>query len=262
MIMHVYTMNILSQQDDNTYEIQIEDDTRRTKLIFSTKTRTIIYLNDDLITDFLKKNEYQFRKILHNKRENTFYPGFILKFALRDNKDMYAFNNKDTILYIDKKNEKYDIDVVNNDKTPMWKLYTDGSCPDNLGYGGYSALIEDLKGNYTLHTGKLKIQSSNLLELVAVIKGLEALHELGIKDVRLITDSQYVRKGITEWLPNWYLNNWLTVNGEKAKNIEYWQRLDSILDNKYLELQWVKAHSGHFENTICDLYAKDIVKKS
>jgi ribonuclease HI len=76
-----------------------------------------------------------------------------------------------------------------------------------------------------------------------------------------VTDSQYVRKGLTEWIINWKLNNWTTANGEKVKNIEYWKRFDRLTDDRYIEFKYVKSHSGHFENTMADLYARDMAKQ-
>jgi ribonuclease HI len=76
-------------------------------------------------------------------------------------------------------------------------------------------------------------------------------------EIRLITDSQYVRKGLTEWIINWKLNNWKTANGESVKNIKHWKKFDNLSNNKYIEFQYVKAHSQQFENTMADLYARD-----
>ena len=93
---------------------------------------------------------------------------------------------------------------------------------------------------------------------MAVIKGLENTKEQN--KIRIITDSRYIIKGLTQWIFNWKLNNWHTVQGEKAKNIEYWKQFDKLSEGKYIEFEWVKAHSNQFENSLCDFYAKQAAK--
>ena len=107
--------------------------------------------------------------------------------------------------------------------------------------------------------GIKEIQNSSLIELIAVIEGLKELADH--KKVRIVTDSRYVIKGLTEWLYNWKLNDWYTAQGEKVKNITFWKEYFMLTQGKYIEFEWVKAHSSHFENTICDSYAKELLNK-
>ena len=97
------------------------------------------------------------------------------------------------------------------------------------------------------------------MELLAVNYGLNKLKKYD--KIRIITDSQYVIKGASEWLPLWKLNKFVTANGTKAKNINEWNKFNSLIENKYIELEWVKSHSDHFENSICHLKAKSITTK-
>ena len=106
-----------------------------------------------------------------------------------------------------------------------------------------------------MHTKRTKSGNSNLMEMLAVMEALELIGEE--EKIRIVTDSQYVRKGLTEWVFNWKLNNWRTANNEQVKTLKYLMELDLLTDNKYLELQWVKGHADHFENTMCHLYAKE-----
>jgi len=92
-----------------------------------------------------------------------------------------------------------------------------------------------------------------------VIEGLKKTQH--IENLRIISDSRYVIKGLTEWVFNWKLNDWHTAQGEKVKNIEYWQEFDKLTENKYIEFEWVKGHSSQYENSICDFYAKMLAKR-
>ncbi|EOD01544.1 ribonuclease H family protein [Caldisalinibacter kiritimatiensis] len=258
MKMMLFEMEII-EENCGTYKIKIKDDKLRTEILFSPDDKKLIFLRNDELTEILKQNEYQLRKILHNKRRDTYYEGFTVKFALRSKKDVAAFNDRSKIVILDKRKGKYDSYVVNQGEKNIYKIYTDGSFLERKGKGAYVAIIKDLNGEYSFYSGKTNEKSSSLIELLAAIKGLEVLKN--IEKIRIVTDSQYVRKGLTEWIVNWKLNDWHTANGEKVKHIEYWKKFDRLTDNKYIEFEWVKAHSNHFENTLCDLYAKEIAGK-
>ena len=258
MKMFVYDMEIIEEQG-KTYFLKIYDNDEAAYVEFDIETRQINYTSQNKITDILKDNEYQFRKILHNKRKDTFYKGFKLKFALRDKKDVAAFNDTSKIVVLDKRNNKYDTYVVDRGEENIHCVYTDGCFLEKKGLGGFAVLIKDIEGKYSIHTVKTNEKSSAIIELQAAIEAVQILSR--IPKIRIITDSQYVRKGLTEWILNWKLNDWYTANGSKVKNIEYWMRFDKLTDGKYIEFEWVKGHSEHFENTLCDLYAKDIAKK-
>lgn len=95
--------------------------------------------------------------------------------------------------------------------------------------------------------------TNNRMELLAAIKGLEALKKPS--EVRLTTDSQYVRKGITEWIAGWKKKNWMTAGRKPVKNQDLWQRLDELSQRHQVEWHWVKGHSGHTENDRVDALA-------
>ena len=102
--------------------------------------------------------------------------------------------------------------------------------------------------------GPSSASSSTLAELHAAIRGLEILSIS--KKIRIVTDSQYVRKGLSEWIWNWKLNDWHTANGTKVKNIDDWKRFEKLTDGKYIEIEWVKSHRNHLQNILCDSLAK------
>ncbi len=255
----ILTMNI-KMKIVQFYLIEIKNENLSTEILFDPINKLLEFKYNDELTIFLKRNEYQLRKILHNKRHDTFYPNFQLKFVLTEDKDIKAFNDRANIVVLDKRDGKNLSYVIENHDKPITKIYTDASFLENIGRGGIAIIFENLKGDYKLFTESVDFKSSNLLELMAVAKGLEILEE--IKEIRIITDSQYVRKGLTEWIYNWELNDWYTANGEKAKHIELWQKVNNLTNEKYIEFEWVKAHNNHFENTICDLYAKEAAKNN
>ena len=128
------------------------------------------------------------------------------------------------------------------------QLYTDGSCLGNPGPGGYGAILvfndkrRELSGGYAKTT-------NNRMEMLACVKGLEALTE--ICEVDVTTDSQYVRKGITEWIHNWKKRGWRTAAKAPVKNVDLWKALDAAQEKHKVTWHWVKGHSGHPENERC-----------
>lgn len=129
------------------------------------------------------------------------------------------------------------------------ELFTDGACKGNPGPGGWGVLMR-FKGQEKRLFGGEPLTTNNRMELMAAIKGLEALTRPC--QVDLTTDSQYVRKGITEWIVNWRKNNWRTAAKKPVKNSDLWQMLDKAVAAHEVQWHWVKGHSGHVENEIAD----------
>lgn len=133
------------------------------------------------------------------------------------------------------------------------EIYTDGACRGNPGPGGWGVLLRYNGSEKTL-AGAEKDTTNNRMELTAAIKGLNAVTRPC--DVLVVTDSQYVKHGITEWLQNWQKRNWRGSNGKQVKNIELWQQLDAAVKrHNQVKWEWVKGHSGHPENERADLLA-------
>ncbi len=251
-------MKILDKLDGK-YLIEISDQSYQTTISFDYDSKKLTFLKKDLLSDFLKDHKFQFRKLLHVKRPEALFKGFELDFSIREGKDVIAFNDLSQILVLDKRHGKNKNYVLRAATKNIHEIYIDGSFLYDQQKGGIAVIIKHPNGQYDLKTFKSSETSSCLIELEAAIKGLELLKDTD--EIRLITDSQYVRKGLTEWIVNWKLNDWHTANGEKVKNIKHWKQFDSLSKNKYLEFKYVKAHSQQFENTMADLYAKDIARK-
>ena len=141
----------------------------------------------------------------------------------------------------------------------MIKIYTDGSCLKNPGNGGWAAIIF-IGQQKKIISGNQKNTTNNKMELLAPI---EALKTLTINSkVEIITDSKYVKLGITEWINNWKKNGWKTSNKKEVKNIQLWKELDSLVKNFDIEWSWVKGHSKNQLNNEVDLLAKKAANQS
>jgi len=129
------------------------------------------------------------------------------------------------------------------------EIFTDGACRGNPGPGGWGALLRYGKKEKTLHGGEAHT-TNNRMELTAAIEALAAVKEPC--KVILTTDSQYVRKGITEWIANWKKNGWRTSAKKPVVNADLWRKLDELTQKHQIKWHWVKGHSGHRENEIAD----------
>ena len=131
-------------------------------------------------------------------------------------------------------------------------IYTDGACKGNPGPGGWGALLV-YKGAEKELWGGDPNTTNNRMELMAAIAGLVALTRPC--SVKLVTDSQYVMKGIQEWLPNWKKRGWKTASKEPVKNADLWQKLDEEVNRHQVSWQWVRGHTGHPGNERADQLA-------
>lgn len=131
-------------------------------------------------------------------------------------------------------------------------LYTDGACKGNPGPGGWGVVLRYGDAVKTLHGGELNT-TNNRMELMAAIMGLKALKR-GCP-VELYTDSQYVRKGITEWLANWKKNGWKTAARKPVKNDDLWRALDEEVLRHKINWHWVRGHTGVPDNELADQLA-------
>jgi ribonuclease HI len=136
------------------------------------------------------------------------------------------------------------------------EIYTDGACRGNPGPGGWGALLI-LGGHEKELSGAEALTTNNRMELTAVIRALEALKRPA--SARIYTDSQYVRRGITEWLRAWKARDWRTADRKPVKNQDLWERLDELSAGHRLEWHWVPGHAGVPGNERVDQLANEAI---
>lgn len=132
------------------------------------------------------------------------------------------------------------------------RIHTDGACKGNPGPGGWGALLQLDEREKELYGGEPET-TNNRMELTAVIRALEALKRPC--DIDLYTDSQYVQKGISEWINAWKRRGWKTADRKPVKNVDLWMELDRLVGAHRIRWHWVRGHSGHAENERADALA-------
>jgi ribonuclease HI len=139
-----------------------------------------------------------------------------------------------------------------NNISDVVQIFTDGACKGNPGIGGWGVLIQ-YNGKTRELYGGVKLTTNNRMELLAVIRALEALKRPC--KIHLHTDSTYVQKGISEWIHLWKKQNWRTSNRKEVKNNDLWKQLDQLAEPHQVEWLWVRGHSGHEGNEQADKLA-------
>jgi ribonuclease HI len=135
-------------------------------------------------------------------------------------------------------------------------IFTDGACRGNPGPGGWGALLRYSDREKKISGGESNT-TNNRMELMAAIQALAAIKESCI--IELYTDSQYVQKGVTEWLPGWKKRHWKKSDNKPVKNVDLWQALDKQIQSHQISWHWVKGHNGHLENELVDALANKAI---
>jgi len=152
-------------------------------------------------------------------------------------------------------------EILEKDMTKLTvEVFTDGACRGNPGPGGWGVLLRYIHNHEKKEkklSGSEAHTTNNRMELTAVIKALEAL-KMPCKII-LTTDSQYVKKGMTEWIHQWKKKGWMTSDKKPVKNKDLWQQLESQIQSHEIQWHWVKAHNGHVENEIADQLAASAI---
>ena len=141
---------------------------------------------------------------------------------------------------------------------PDLHAYTDGACSGNPGPGGWGVLLRATQGDEILKEKELSggepNTTNNQMELMAAISALESLTRPS--QITIVTDSTYVKNGVTQWIHGWKRNGWKTAAKKPVKNVELWQRLDEAQARHNVTWEWVKGHAGHPENERADELAR------
>lgn len=141
---------------------------------------------------------------------------------------------------------------------PLVEIFADGACSGNPGVGGYGVILRSHRKERELY-GCNPFTTNNRMELTAVIKALEALKRPC--KVRVVTDSNYVVRGMTSWIFRWIKNNWKNAQKQEVQNRDLWERLLNLKKLHNVEWEWIKGHGGHPENERCDKLAKREIKR-
>ena len=146
---------------------------------------------------------------------------------------------------------------MTRNKTNIVEIFTDGACSGNPGPGGYGAILKYSEKIKEISGCELET-TNNRMEMMAVIKALRQIKRPC--NIKVVTDSNYVVKGMSEWMPGWIKRNWQTAQKKPVQNRDLWEELIKLNQLHKIEWEWVRGHRGHPENERCDQLARDAMK--
>lgn len=255
--MLVFDLEII-REDNGRFLFRVSNASDEAFLWFRPGDKNLEIIPGNGISGILTLHISQIRRLLHNKRLSTFYSGFRIRFCIQALKDVPAFTDRKRIIALDRRGGNHFIYPQEESPASLTEIFCDGSLVQETGAAAIAIVIKSAVGKYRLETFEVNENKSCQLELLAAIQGLKLTSDQ--ESVRIVSDSLYVRKGLTEWIIHWRLNNWYTIQGSRVKNRENWIQFDALTENRYVEFQWIKARSGHFEQSLADLYAKDLTR--
>jgi ribonuclease HI len=138
------------------------------------------------------------------------------------------------------------------------EIFSDGACSGNPGVGGYGSILR-CNGKVKEISGAEALTTNNRMEMTAAIAALEALTRPC--EVVVVTDSQYLAKGMTEWLPGWLKRGWINSKKEPVVNRDLWERLHALSKVHKISWVWIRGHNGHIENERCDELAREAIER-
>jgi ribonuclease HI len=206
------------------------------------------------------QNHFQFKKVIRSALRGKSIPQkpihavFIVGFPFLEEEAFFK------TIFMDQRNGEFSIEVNEKPLPAMHKIFADGSYLCKTGKSGVGGFVEFPDGKREIYSQTFTHGSSNLMELMAVIKGLEMLH--GTDEIIIHTDSRFVIRGLIQWVHFWRLNNWQTSHGHEVRYVKHWQNIDELCKGKLIAFKWIKGHSGNQNQDFCHKLAKGSASKN
>lgn len=255
---HVLKLKITGKKD-HIFTLEVYNSSHKCQLIYDDLKKYLTYLDKNVLSELLSVNEYQVLKILTSKKHSGLNVNDLIDVVIIEGFRFIKNEDYSRFIVIDQRGNSFNTFVTDSSGEEIAHLYSDGSYLKKLNGAGFACIIKKRDGSHQVLMHSSEHQSSNLMELMAVISGLSVLsHE---HTIQVNTDSRFVIKGMTQWIHYWKFNNWQTASGNKAKYARYWKQAHDLTCNKCIIYRWIKGHSDHFEQSYCDLLAREIAAK-
>lgn len=255
MRMNIIKLKILVKSiGNNSIACAVEHEATSNLFIYHPATKELTLENNNRLTTIINNNRFQLEKVLNSALKGQIGVGQSINCVFIEDFPFLNDAQYNQFIRIDRRHKKLLISASASTKGTFYKLFTDGSYVCETGHSAYAGLIESAEGQQAIFNKAFANGSSNLMELLAVIDGMERLRK--ILKVQLFTDSRFVIRGLTQWIHFWQHNNWQTSSGNKVKFAHHWQHLHQLCEGKLMELKWIKSHSGHLEQSFCHHLAK------
>ncbi|TKG95621.1 ribonuclease HI [Puteibacter caeruleilacunae] len=239
---------------DNYIGCYISDLQESIRLCYYPEDSTLSINQENNLSRTLHNNKVQFEKVIRSAIKGKMTIGQTINCVFIEDFNFIQESDFSRYIRVDRRNGELAITTSDTGTEEIHKIYADGSHAAETGLSGFGGFTQDLSGKRATYNASFKEGSSNQMELMAVIKGLQLL-EL-VEEIQINTDSRFVIRGLAQWVHFWRHNNWQTAYGCDVKFAKCWQQIDQLCDNKVIEMKWIKGHSGNAEQTFCHDLAK------
>ncbi|WP_430813528.1 ribonuclease H family protein [Carboxylicivirga sp. RSCT41] len=258
--MNIIKLNIqVKSIHSNAITCIAEHQSASNELVYYPATKELKLKKDDSLASIITANRFQLEKVLNSALKGRIAAGQGINCVFIEDFPFLNDGQFNQFIRIDRRNKQLAISASKSSQGTFHKLYTDGSYVCATGSSAYAGLTETPDGKQEIFSRGFKQGSSNLMELLAVIDGMQHLQHA--TRIQLFTDSRFVIRGLAQWIYFWEHNNWQTSFGEKVKFAHHWQHLHQLIDGKLTELKWIKGHSGHVEQSFCHQLARQTAEK-
>ncbi len=247
---------ILQIRSKSTLKIEclLSDGNEKIQLIYFPEEGSIACNEDTHLSQMICKLQFQFEKVIRTAIKGKLSVDQPISCVFIDGFNFLNRVEFNQYIRVDRRNEKLNITANQTEIKDIHKIYADGSHSTELNQSGYGGFIESSAGIQEIYFQTIKEGSSNLMELLAVIEGLQRLK---CQDkIQVNTDSRFVIRGLVQWVHFWKHNNWQTAYGHEVKFVQYWKLIDQLCNNKLVELKWIKGHSDNNKQEFCHQLAR------
>lgn len=246
-------LQVKSTKEDRV-ECFLSDENESLRLIYDPEKGEVEFEEESNLAATILKLQFQFEKVLRSAIKGKLKPNqtincvFIEDFRFLEEAD---FN---TYIRVDRRKDDLQITTSKTETKDIHKIYADGSHSSEFNQSAYGGFTEDPNGTQKIYSRMIEGGSSNMMELLAVLDGLQRLKS--VDKIQINTDSRFVIRGLVQWIHFWQYNNWQTAFGRDVQFAEYWKEVNELCKGKLMEFNWIKGHSGNEKQDFCHRLAR------
>ncbi|WP_372751541.1 ribonuclease H [Labilibaculum sp.] len=236
-------------------ECLLSNEKERIHASYFPEEEKLVYTEEFELTATMRIIEFQFKKVLRSAINGKLQLGQKIECVFFEDFPFVKESDFKHYIRVDRRCNDLKITTSKTGLKEVAKIFADGSHASELNQSAYAGFIEMPAGNQQIYSRTFDQGSSNMMELLAVLEGLEMLQS---EDrIQVNTDSRFVIRGLAQWIHFWQHNNWQTAQGQEVKFANYWQKINRLCEGKLMEFKWIKGHSGHEKQDFCHQLAHE-----
>jgi len=252
-------MQILSIEELDI-ECSLSDGKENIPITYLLASDHAVISTNSFLAEIIRNLQLQVVKVIKSAIKGNLGAGQTINCVFIEGFNFIKESDYQKYIRIDRRNEGLEITTSETQIKDIHKIYADGSYADETKQSGYSGFIENPDGTQQIFHRSFFNGNSNLMELLAVMDGLQRLQ--AVEKIQVNTDSRFVIRGLAQWVHFWKFNKWQTAYGREVKFAKYWQQIEPLCEGKLIEFKWIKGHSGNEKQNFCHQLAAECARSS